>query len=838
MSRLALALAIALVVSAAPATVGAAAEYGSGADPIMLVVDTSGSMGDDDGTGKIKIDGAKLALLDFLDNVAPETPIGLRSYPSSGSGSCNPGDDGFPVDARDTSQMSAYIRALEPGGDTPTAEALEQAFDELNDTYDRGTIVLVSDGESTCAPPCDTAAEIAKSGFDIETITVGFNISDSGRKELECIADALNGRYVDANDNDALNKVLDDLSRPKLRITNMHYPSKVIAEAGSEPDGSVKVTATIANEGRREARDVLMRLRFDLNGPGAARPVLRLGNLAGGQSRNVSWTFRPGASATDSLIKFTVFGSALNSPSDTQVSGSMRVIDLTTAADAGPILAGKKRIAIMGDSFSSGEGAESYVGDSDRDGNACHRSSATHMVSAFGIPEKNVIACSGAIAEDIYSNDRQRYGQDAQIEQLKTLYSGGPGQVDAVVMTLGGNDFRFPGLAASCIVGLRSCHDRVYVNAPLPFPWYSFKDFRNLGMDSTSPEQRSIVSAYEAINATLNSSAAMRTRGGKAAPIIVLGYPLPIPLTGRSCLPMVDYVSAPEIKAVGQFALQLNGLIEGLAKKLQNDGIPVFYVPNTENSLLPDHTICDPLEREYARSIASADREFLLMALRLAEAPTNPLGTAGYMMSADYRRGMRSKSELVHPNARGHVAMTNALLRWTRGAEGRSAARYLETVKPVDPLRLPVVEGLELDPASGNPVLQGGSTYPLQADGYMPGSDVLLMVRSRAMTVGRTVVGKSGAVATRVSIPLALEAGDHKIEVAGVDPAGRPRVQAVAFRIEDEVRVSLGLGIGISGFVLALVALAMLLSSGSARSLAMSGLTRSRSPENSQNSTV
>ena len=77
--------------------------------------------------------------------------MGLRTYPA-GSGGCDNGSLRFSVEPRDPAQMAAEIRALAPDGDTPTAEAMKQAVGDLKSAgYDHGTLVLVSDGESTCA---------------------------------------------------------------------------------------------------------------------------------------------------------------------------------------------------------------------------------------------------------------------------------------------------------------------------------------------------------------------------------------------------------------------------------------------------------------------------------------------------------------------------------------------------------------------------------------------------------------------------------------------------------------------------------------------------------------
>ena len=83
--------------------------------------------------------------------------------------------------------------------------ALRQAADELPDEGARN-VVLVSDGLDTCAPPpvCDVAKELHEQGIDLIINTVGFLVDDEARTELECIAEAGGGRYLDANDADSL----------------------------------------------------------------------------------------------------------------------------------------------------------------------------------------------------------------------------------------------------------------------------------------------------------------------------------------------------------------------------------------------------------------------------------------------------------------------------------------------------------------------------------------------------------------------------------------------------------------------------------------------------------
>ena len=85
-------------------------------------------------------------------------------------------------------------------GYTPIGNALRAAADALPKEGPR-SIVLVSDGEDTCAPPapCDVAKELEQQGVDLTVHTVGFKVDSGAREQLSCIADSTGGTYSDAD---------------------------------------------------------------------------------------------------------------------------------------------------------------------------------------------------------------------------------------------------------------------------------------------------------------------------------------------------------------------------------------------------------------------------------------------------------------------------------------------------------------------------------------------------------------------------------------------------------------------------------------------------------------
>ena len=100
---------------------------------------------------------------------------------------------------------AAGLKTQVAGGDSrrlhPIGNALRAAADALPNEGPR-SIVLVSDGEDTCAPPapCDVAKELKQQGIDLVVHTVGFKVDPTAREQLSCIADATGGTYSDADD--------------------------------------------------------------------------------------------------------------------------------------------------------------------------------------------------------------------------------------------------------------------------------------------------------------------------------------------------------------------------------------------------------------------------------------------------------------------------------------------------------------------------------------------------------------------------------------------------------------------------------------------------------------
>jgi len=206
---------------AAPPAVAQQAEGGA----LMIVMDASGSMRGDDGTGHSKLDGAKAALKQAVAGLPDGAIAGLLVYgartpntESARAAGCQDAEVVVPPAPVDRDRMTAAIDGFAASGFTPIGRALQDATTALPSSGPR-TVLLVSDGLDTCAPPdpCAVAGQLAKAGVELRVETVGFQVDNDARAQLECIARAGGGQYSDAADPDALAKRLVDVASRAAR---------------------------------------------------------------------------------------------------------------------------------------------------------------------------------------------------------------------------------------------------------------------------------------------------------------------------------------------------------------------------------------------------------------------------------------------------------------------------------------------------------------------------------------------------------------------------------------------------------------------------------------------
>ncbi|MEV0002553.1 VWA domain-containing protein [Micromonospora sp. NPDC050980] len=178
---------------------------------VELVLDVSGSMRARDIDGRSRISFAQQAFDEVVDGLPDETQLGIRVLGATYRGKdkkqgCLDTQQIVPVGPVDRSQAKAAVAGLRPTGFTPVGLALRSAAQDLGTGSTTRRIVLITDGEDTCAPPdpCQVARELAAQGTRLVVDTLGLAPDEKVRRQLLCIAGATGGTYTAAQSADEL----------------------------------------------------------------------------------------------------------------------------------------------------------------------------------------------------------------------------------------------------------------------------------------------------------------------------------------------------------------------------------------------------------------------------------------------------------------------------------------------------------------------------------------------------------------------------------------------------------------------------------------------------------
>jgi Ca-activated chloride channel homolog len=164
----------------------------------MLVLDASGSMwGQIDGKAKIEI--AKEVLTDLINDLPDSSYAGLVAYGHRSKGDCNDVEELMPLQPIDKKQLIAKIKGINPKGKTPITLSIRKTAEKLKAVEEETTIILVSDGKETCeGDPCALVKELKEAGIRFTMYVIGFDVSEEEKVQLECIAEAGDGKYFTA----------------------------------------------------------------------------------------------------------------------------------------------------------------------------------------------------------------------------------------------------------------------------------------------------------------------------------------------------------------------------------------------------------------------------------------------------------------------------------------------------------------------------------------------------------------------------------------------------------------------------------------------------------------
>jgi Ca-activated chloride channel family protein len=187
---------------------------------VMLLVDVSGSMGDDAGGGETKLDLAKRAAIDALDQFKGEDDVALRIF-STDLATSEPTDyvDLVPFGpiSSQREELASKIRSLVPTQGTPLYTAVGDSYRLMQDSYapDRiNAVVLLSDGQNEDPRNDDLAGLLTEIGAANEGQTTRpvrlFPIAYGDGADINTLrqlAQATNAAAYDASDPASITKV-------------------------------------------------------------------------------------------------------------------------------------------------------------------------------------------------------------------------------------------------------------------------------------------------------------------------------------------------------------------------------------------------------------------------------------------------------------------------------------------------------------------------------------------------------------------------------------------------------------------------------------------------------
>lgn len=709
----------------------------SDGNPIVIVLDLSGSMTDADAAGTNKLIAAKSSVERVLRQQGEDSIVGVWGYPITGD--CEAGSWVVtPGKLSDITTAIATVDTMQAQGGTPTGLALQSAADDLKaGGYDGATIVLISDGESNCdSPPCPVAEELAGTGFDITVDAVGFQQSDSGRDELTCVANATGGQYFDVEDQDELTDRLDELTVARLEM-DVRYSSTAVA------GGSAQITVSLTNPSSRDAAAVRTNLAFTAAHAGSVMPAVipptySVGNIPAGSTVERTWTVSTGARDTDAEARFqvTAWGSQISA---VNVTGAISITTQGVAKDGlSDFLSGVRDagypLVIVGDSYSSGEGAEEYL-DNDH---KCHRSMLTYFAPAFqDDPDQvKIIACSGAVTGDVYfdqQKDRKSIST-AQRDQLRDV--DGPG---AVLLTFGGNDIGFADIITKCI-GLGTCSDDE--------DWVTSVATRIAGLRSV------LASTYASLWRAANTDEDVAARDGEYAPLVVLAYPqITHDWTRGSC----DNFNVKEVQFTNNLAMALNAQIKAAVADARAEGYEVYFAAPIQAAFLPDNTYCASSAESLVHGIVLSDTQ-----------------------------------ESFHPKAPGYEVETSVLNAWLGSVQrvppdvaviaAADEAPFHSLLRRITDSLL--TSGSSTSVSSGSTALAiPAATMSVTTTGFAPGSNVSFVLYSSPTTLGTFTADDAGSIDVSLRIPEFVPVGDHTLTVQGFDEDGTFVTQTLAVRV-------------------------------------------------------
>lgn len=189
---------------------------------VLVALDSSGSTV---GTlrGKTKLDIAKGAIANFVNQLPPSAHVGLTVYGHKGSNkpadkavSCAGIETLYPITQLNNLQFTQALDSFQPTGFTPlaaTLELLNQNFSSYDSATNQNVVYVVSDGNENCdGDPVAAARVLHASNAKVIVNVIGLNVNKADSQQLKAVAEAGGGEYFSVRSENQFNQAFESVN--------------------------------------------------------------------------------------------------------------------------------------------------------------------------------------------------------------------------------------------------------------------------------------------------------------------------------------------------------------------------------------------------------------------------------------------------------------------------------------------------------------------------------------------------------------------------------------------------------------------------------------------------
>lgn len=189
---------------------------------VLIALDSSGSMV---GAlrGQTKLDLAKGAIADFVNQLPPSVHVGLTVYGHKGSNqqvdkaiSCAGIETLYPITQLNNLQFTQALNSFKSTGFTPlaaTLELLNQNFSSYDSATNQNVVYVVSDGTENCdGDPVAAARVLHASNAKVIVNVIGLNVKKADRQQLKAVAEAGGGEYFSVRSANQFNQAFESVN--------------------------------------------------------------------------------------------------------------------------------------------------------------------------------------------------------------------------------------------------------------------------------------------------------------------------------------------------------------------------------------------------------------------------------------------------------------------------------------------------------------------------------------------------------------------------------------------------------------------------------------------------